>query len=626
MTKTNWLFPENKPGRWEGINDGDAEHFLKNPIGSLAREVIQNSLDAHISELPVIVNFSEFIIEATEFPNIDQLKSKLEKAISTPKNKSDNRTSKHLVEAHNLLTKNKLSIFKISEANTTGMSGPPDDDESPFFAYTKGAGLTGKTDGLGSFGIGKKAPVVNSALRTTFVSTVYTDIKYGDQFLCQGMSFWVTHKEGDSRFDGLGYWGMRDADPITEKEDVPSWLLRETLGTNIYVVEPILSKDWQELLAGAVLTNFFAAISDGRLEVMAGRFNINKDTIHELYKNTEIKTALENLDDEQHYEAFKSSNNFYRAYTDLNAITEQTQVQSPLGNFVIKILVADNLPKQVGFLRNGMFIVANDMPSLRRFQNTKDFVAVAYCTNSEGNIVLREMEPPQHNAFEGNRYDRENGPKLLKILGKKIRDQLTKYIQPDYADVSTVDFLADMFGYEGKEAGSGTGPTDINPDGKITQKLKAVAIPLIRKKPTKIDSMSDEGGFDPSGEDVSSVAGYGGIGRGKQQGTTDDGGQGGVGDNEVGVEKQVSDPRIIHMPDGVIQTYFSIDHKGEVLLKFYISGADIDEHVSVETTNLGSRFNGGIKLNVNGPEDRIFLKVRLDTVTKEAIVINAYEI
>jgi len=69
------------------------------------------------------------------------------------------------------------------------MAGPADDDSTPFFAYTKGSGLTGKTDGLGSFGIGKKAPVVNSALRTTFVSTVYNHPQYGEDLLAQGMSF-----------------------------------------------------------------------------------------------------------------------------------------------------------------------------------------------------------------------------------------------------------------------------------------------------------------------------------------------------------------------------------------------------------------------------------------------------
>jgi len=627
MTSTNWLFPENKAGRWEGINDGDAEHFLKNPIGSLAREIIQNSLDARLNEDPVVVSFDLFDVNSSDFPNIDQLKAKLEKAHATPKNYGDNRTRKKLEEAIEIVSKKSISIFKISESNTTGMAGPADDDSTPFYAYTKGSGLTGKTDGLGSFGIGKKAPVVNSALRTTFVSTMYKNPTYGNELISQGMSFWVTHKEGDTKYDGLGYWGVRDAFPVTEPSDLPAWLKRDSLGTNIYVIEPNLPKEWQELLVGAVLTNFFAAIHDGNLEVKTEKYSIDRNSIKETFENIVIKNSLQNLDDEQYLEAFNTSGCFYRAYSDPSAHLEQTQLPSPLGNFEIKIIVADNLPKQVGFLRNGMFIVANDLPSLRKFQNTKDFIAVAYCTNPDGNAVLREMEPPQHNAFEGNRYDRETGPRLLKNLGRKIRDQLLKHIQPDLADVSTVDFLSDLFGYEGQNSTNTAGPTDLNPDGKIVQKLKAVAIRVPRLRPGAIEDVGDEGGTGEGGEATPETPGGGRGGKGVKPGGGGDGPTpGGGGENSQGVERQVSDPRVVYMGSEVIQTYFSVDYAGEVLLKFFISGADTDEYVNVISTSAGVRFNGGIKLNVNGLEDRISLKVRLENVNKEAILINAYEI
>jgi len=85
MSNTNWLFSENKVGRWEGINDGDAQHFIKNPIGSLAREIIQNSLDAKLGKGPVTVLFDHFSINASDFPNLEQLKDKLVKASQTPK-------------------------------------------------------------------------------------------------------------------------------------------------------------------------------------------------------------------------------------------------------------------------------------------------------------------------------------------------------------------------------------------------------------------------------------------------------------------------------------------------------------------------------------------------------------
>ena len=110
------------------------------------------------------------------------------------------------------------------------MAGPADDYDSPFYAYTRGSGLTGKTDGLGSFGIGKKAPVVNSGMRTIFVSTRFNDERYGPSNLCQGMSFWVTHQDDELLYDGTGFWGVRDGNPVTEDVDLPSWLVRKELG------------------------------------------------------------------------------------------------------------------------------------------------------------------------------------------------------------------------------------------------------------------------------------------------------------------------------------------------------------------------------------------------------------
>ena len=49
-----WLFPENPLGQEQGFNDAGIETFRGDSINHLARETIQNSLDAlsliHISE------------------------------------------------------------------------------------------------------------------------------------------------------------------------------------------------------------------------------------------------------------------------------------------------------------------------------------------------------------------------------------------------------------------------------------------------------------------------------------------------------------------------------------------------------------------------------------------------
>ena len=55
---TGWRFPPTNGGRVDGFNDPGIAHFSGSPYSSLARETIQNSLDARDSpEQPVHVSF-----------------------------------------------------------------------------------------------------------------------------------------------------------------------------------------------------------------------------------------------------------------------------------------------------------------------------------------------------------------------------------------------------------------------------------------------------------------------------------------------------------------------------------------------------------------------------------------
>src|ERR1700722_19273820 len=72
-SEVGWEFPIDAADQWQGFNDPGIEHFRGNPIGSLAREMIQNSLDAP-SGSPVSVSFQLRDVPIKEIPNIDQLK------------------------------------------------------------------------------------------------------------------------------------------------------------------------------------------------------------------------------------------------------------------------------------------------------------------------------------------------------------------------------------------------------------------------------------------------------------------------------------------------------------------------------------------------------------------------
>ena len=53
-----WEFATNEDGSLDGWNDGDIANFKSNVFKNLAREIIQNSIDARFDKnLPVTVTF-----------------------------------------------------------------------------------------------------------------------------------------------------------------------------------------------------------------------------------------------------------------------------------------------------------------------------------------------------------------------------------------------------------------------------------------------------------------------------------------------------------------------------------------------------------------------------------------
>jgi hypothetical protein len=44
--EVGWEFPVDAADQWRGFNDAGIEHFRGSPFASLAREILQNSMDA----------------------------------------------------------------------------------------------------------------------------------------------------------------------------------------------------------------------------------------------------------------------------------------------------------------------------------------------------------------------------------------------------------------------------------------------------------------------------------------------------------------------------------------------------------------------------------------------------
>lgn len=94
--KNMWRFASNGNACEDGLNDAGIETFSANRVEATIRETIQNVIDqrtvlAETNNLPVIVEFDDFEINAQDFPGHGQFKSILEKCILSSENDSEKK-------------------------------------------------------------------------------------------------------------------------------------------------------------------------------------------------------------------------------------------------------------------------------------------------------------------------------------------------------------------------------------------------------------------------------------------------------------------------------------------------------------------------------------------------------
>ncbi len=169
-TKIGWRFPPTNGGRVDGFNDPGIAHFNGAPLSSLARETIQNSLDAgwRLGE-PVHVTF-----ELKDFTPEELGRNELMSAIEASKRAAtdDDLAKQALESARLVLERDRVPCLRVSDRNTTGLRG----DQWRALVKMQGVSLKPEVEGAGgSHGIGKYAPFAVSALRTVFYWTCYEE-------------------------------------------------------------------------------------------------------------------------------------------------------------------------------------------------------------------------------------------------------------------------------------------------------------------------------------------------------------------------------------------------------------------------------------------------------------------
>ena len=396
----DWIFPETGYGTEYGKNDPGIETFRGDPYPSLAREPIQNSLDAKREELvePVIVKFETIKISEDKFPG----KSNLIKILELCKKESigNEETIKEYDKAIKTLKAEEIVFLKISDFNTTGLSGSDQLRKTNWHRLIKTVGDSNKasTSG-GSFGIGKHAPFACSDLRTVFYSTLDTEGKAA----FQGVAKLITHTDEEGRpRQGTGFFGeVEYLQPIKELEKINSIFHRDKIGTDVFIAGFNDNEEWENEIIKSIIESFFVAIHESKLEVVVGGKHLKADNI-DVFIDDYIKEDAD-YDADRYFNSLISSES--KVFSEKNF--------EGLGEIRLHLLSGNDLHKKIAMVRDtGMLIRAK-----QNYSTPIKYAGVLLVKGKEFNKLLKKIENPSHTDWEVKRHP---DPKLAKRVINKL--------------------------------------------------------------------------------------------------------------------------------------------------------------------------------------------------------------
>ena len=424
-----WNFPDAKHGQNQGSNEPGMEPFAYEPLNNLAREIVQNSLDARSGKEPVVVEFHKFTIETKEYPGIESLFNHILLTQQEYRN-NDRIDKKDRILIDNLvrcLTNPKMSMLRISDFHTSGLWGSsnPGTKETPWFAFIKGAGRNQKNENSGgSKGLGKNAIFVNSLIRSMIVSTYAfnQDLKT-EEFAWTGIAklisrtlFELDPTDPDPDYtQGVGYCVNDDEyskghnSPIKELKDLDYEFSRVEMGYGTDIFVPCFASDekWDDVMALEVIYSFMPAILNGDLIV---KFTYDNDAVERLINASRLPYELAGRGKD-----VKEVKSIYDVLTSQSKAQHISYTAKPGFEMELHIL-QDN--------QNGQNnIYQYRFPTKMRIrQETKEgavpFTGVLFITGEEITKRLRSVEDATHKKWVAGAY------KDTKYTYKEIKEAI----------------------------------------------------------------------------------------------------------------------------------------------------------------------------------------------------------
>ena len=475
MEGIGWRFPLTNGGTEDGYNNPGMAHFGGSPLGSLARETIQNSLDAKTDSADdVEVVFDLVRVKDGSELGQQQLVRHMNACLPVAKEEKNPRAERELTRALHLLEQSEITFLRVADYNTIGLN------DERWKALVKSQGSSYKQDRVagGSHGIGKYAPFVVSPLRTVFYWSESSSAR-----CCQGKAVLMSHGTKDGTTRGEGFFGVVKGCEKLGERDIPRAIEsvekgRKSPGTSLWIAGFAGESGWQSRVARSVVESYFCAIAEGRLKVliepesgdsMFDNWEINRDTLSRTFDDL---LNTQNVDDDDG-EAIREAHAFFRALKGDRSIVKELEDRD-LGHCRLWILLDEGMPRKVGLIRKTGMLITAKQNKLLQFRNLQDFVAVLRFESEQGNELLRDMENPEHDQFEPDRIDDEarkrRGRRALNRIVGWVRDQLREVAAvPASGTPEAVSELAHLlpdiepdesFG-DGEGAGQGFGAKDV---------------------------------------------------------------------------------------------------------------------------------------------------------------------
>lgn len=483
-----WKFEPNPADRPDGLDRGGSATFRGRSIRSLARETIQNSLDASDgSGRPVEVRFS--IVAETDFDRAGLLAT-YESCLSSDELNPNQREV--LERGRNLLGSSKpIPSLAISDHNTVGLG----DGRMRYLVKGDGASPKPETQSLGNRGLGKNSAIVNSGLRTVLYSTLFEESGGSMVRMLQGKASLVSHTDtlGEKR-GATGYYGIGNWDPYSESVGpqslIPEAFRRTEIGTTVIVVDFRPDRGWERELLSSVLDSFYFAVASGRLQVTVDdgkrwKRELDQSSIHRIFD----ELARDSQDESEISEASTVYNDLLHSEGGGGASAEPSRSEfEGLGRAQTWLRPVEDMVRRIDIVREPGMVVCNavgKLTGLKRLpSHVKGFVGIVVFESEETNLFLKRMEPPEHDTFQidwlDDEQERKHARSALDELGRGLRQMIEESIAlppPLHTENATelVDFVADL------DEPGGQGGED-NPFAPITISRYSRNIPVPRQR------------------------------------------------------------------------------------------------------------------------------------------------